>query len=290
MAISDVVGRVYSALLLEGISSATAFASLAQDRSGEIVDSGNGLRVPLGQSSVTIRDYVKGTPITLETLAPTHADIDLNIQKYFAANIEEIDESQTRFSLLMDAAGAGSRSLAAQLATSFRSVIAGVDYAANKTSIDLTPVADTLTDAEIKLLHGAILDVIGALRSEGQTSSPFLVLPREVWKQLVLFYSSRTGTLPATSPEGSVFRDATLSALFGADILVDYNDGQTTALPFNLYAGIPQRTYAWARQVSNTERLRSQEQFSTILRGLLTYGIAVQESDSAYRINLTKAS
>ena len=285
MAIADVIGRVYSALLLQGVSNATPFAGLAQDRSAEIVDGGNGLRVPLGMDAVTIRPYVKGTDIVLSDANPTHADLDLNIQKYFAAGIDDVDEAQTRFSLLADSASTGSRSLAVSLSADFRAVIHGANYAGMRNHV-APAAADVLTDAEIVGLHSALLDVVGELRGEGYTSSPYVILPRAMWKQLSLYYSTRPHTLPASSPESGVFRDAVLSGIYGADVQVDYNDGFGADRPFNIYAGISQRTLTWARQITNTERMRSQTQFATVLRGLVTYGIGVQDIDSAHRIEV----
>ena len=286
MAIADVIQKVYSALLLEGVSNATPFASLAADKSSEIAASGDGLRVPIGKDSITIGDYVKGTPINHSAPDVDHADIELNKQKYFAALIEDIDETQTKFSLFSDSAGRGSRALATQLSADFRAVIQGANYVDARNHV-AAAAADVLTQEEIGVLHGAILDVIGTLRASGYTQNPYLVVPREIWKQLSLYYSLRqAGTLPATSPESGVFRDAQLSGIYGADVQVDYNDGFGADRPFNLYAGIPTRTLAWARQISNTERMRSQEQFATVIRGLMTYGIGVQDVDSAHRIEV----
>jgi len=287
MAITDVVTRVYSAMLLNGVKQVTPFVGLAVDKSSEIVSEGTGLRVPIGMDSINVGDYVKGTPITTVGAVPKHADLNVDKQKYFAALVEDIDETQTNFSLMSDSAAAGARSLASQIASDFRTAIASATYpAAQKSDITLA-TADTIADADIVSLQGAMVDLVGYLRSLGYNQRPFAILPRALWKSLLLYYTGGKGNQDASPLAENSFRDAALSGVYGCDIIVDW--GMTaTADPYNIYAGISQRSYMYAQQVSVTESYRSSDQFATIIRGLLTYGVGVQDARTIYNIKLDK--
>ena len=285
MAVVDLVGRLYSSLVVQGVAQSTAFGFVAQNRSNEIQAGGSGLIIPLGMTSIAVQNYADNTPIVYAPVNPGSTSIDVDKKEYVAVEVESIDERQTFMNLLDDGVGAAVRGVSQGIAANWRNTIKTHAYdAAHTHTVSVTNLDDELTNDEIKDLHMTIYDTVAALRSDGFGQRPFVFLPRFMHRAFVRFHALERVGQPTAASENA-FRDALLSDFFGADIYADWGDGDD-ALPIYAHAGITNRTWVWGSQLTETESLRSQDRFATRWRSLLTYGMGNQDNGTAYRIGL----
>lgn len=211
--------------------------------------------------------------------------MDIDREKYVAVEVESIDERQTFMNLLDDGVEAAVRGVSGEIASDWRGEIKSHAYDADHTkSVSVTDLDNELTDNEMKALHMAIYDTVADLRADGFGQRPFVFLPRFLHRSFVRYHSLERDGQPTAATENA-FRDALLSNFFGADIYADWGDDDD-ALPIYAHAGITNRTWVWGSQLTETEQLRSPDRFASRWRSLLTYGMGIQDTRTAYRIGL----
>ena len=66
-----------------------------QDESARLSASGDGIKVPVDSSAVTIRDYTRGQQLTVEDRQPVSVPVDLDQTKYVAFTLDRLDVRET---------------------------------------------------------------------------------------------------------------------------------------------------------------------------------------------------
>ena len=292
MAIVDLVGKIFSSQYVAGVKQVTPILSLANDRSAEVRQKGNGLVIPLTQGLVSVSDYGSDN-ISYSTLSPNKVEMTLDKKKYVAFEIEDTDEAELAFDAFVEAARQSGIELADQLSADFRTTIAAATP--QKTiSQEITAYEggnDTDTKAQREQLNLHMLDIKEQMNILGYDSTPVVLLHPSTWKRLMT-YITVDKELAVSSVQERAFVDGTLSQLYGMDFVVDWGATIDTKPNDNAdsYAMVRGRTLTYAGQLSNVEQMRSKDRFATLWRALNTYGVQVQETRSLIKFAQTVAS
>lgn len=290
MAISDLIGKVYSSQFIAGIEQVTPVIRFMQDRSSEVRQKGDGLVIPITQGLTSVADYpAVGTDITYSKLAPTKIDFNINKQKYIAFTLEDTDNAQLAFDLFTDAVRQAGEDFAQQLAADFRSTLAAATPA-RKFANEVPKNGDTAASREA--LHLLFLDIAEYVKQQGYSATPVAFIHPSTQKRLLRYVTvDKAQSLPSVAERA--FVDARLSALYGIDIVVDYGatiNSTNANDDANTYVFIRGRTLTYAQQLSRIEQMRAQGRFATNWRGLNTYGMLVQEARSLVKLEQSVAS
>ena len=289
MAISDVIGKVFSSQFQLGVNQVTPIIAISQDRSAEIVASGDGLEIPVGVSASSVADYpAVGTDVTYSDPTVNKVTLSVNKSKYIAMKLEDTDNQEMAFDLLMAASQDAGGKFGSVIAGDFRTAIAAATGArafpaTQKATVAFAANAPTL--AEKKNLHSALLKAIAFYRSKGYAQRPVILLHRSHWEILMEYITVDLGYAVGGISERA-FVDATLSAVYGMDVMADFGAAvnATSSNEAKSHVLVSQRTLAHAMSLRSLERLRSQGRFATLWRSLNRYGVAVQEVASLYEI------
>ena len=289
MAISDLVGKVFSSQFLAGVTQNTPILSFASDRSSEVQEKGDGLIVALTQGLTSVADYpADGSDITYSKLSPTHIELSLDKEKYVAFEVEDIDSAQLAFNLFSEGARQAGVDFAVQLNDDLKSTISGATPAQD---FAIEFASNASTAAERESLNLLMLDLKTKLVTDGYSARPVVLMHPSTWKELMKYVTVDKGmSLPSVSQ--TAFVEGTLSSLYGMDIVVDWNaaiDKTKSNDNATSYALIRGRTLTYAGQVSRIEQMRSDTRFATRWRGLQTYGSLIQESRSLLSLSQTVA-
>lgn len=103
--ISTFVPTIWDARLLAHLDKALVYANLCnRDYEGEIRNYGDTVKIN-SISGIAVRDYKKGTPITVDDVDGTPTELKIDQQKYFAFKVEDIDRVQANVNLVDAAIG-----------------------------------------------------------------------------------------------------------------------------------------------------------------------------------------
>jgi hypothetical protein len=292
------IPEIWSGKLIENFYDATVLAAISNtDYEGEIRNMGDTVNVRT-TPEITIRDYVKGQTLTVET--PDKPKIQLVIDKgeYFACVEDDIDKIQTDVNLMdtwsKDAsermkikidqrvltdllpdigafnkgATAGEQSSSYNLGTTGSPLTVTKDGASATTS-----VIDLIVDL------GTVLD-----EANCPEAGRFLVIPA---KMAGLIKKSELKDASLTGDGTSVVRNGRLGMIDRFTLYVSHNlnvsSGKTS-----LIAG-HKMGFTFASQMTEMETIRSESTFGNIIRGLQVYGYKVVKPEALAQAIVTFA-
>lgn len=292
MAISDLIGKVFSSQFIAGVAVSSPLLAYANNRSAEVRRNGDGLEIPLTQSMVTATTtYPDSDDITYSALSPSKVTLAIDKKEYIALQVEDIDDAQLAFNMFSEGVRQAGQVFGEKLNTDMRSVLTtrlGASNFPTAREFEPTTIPSGGDTAAVRgALHIAILDMKAAFATAGYTQRPVLFIRPPTWKRLIK-YLVEDKNISFAAQANRAFVDAQLSSLYGVDIVVDWGATNTAAgVSIGL---IPNRTIAYAGQVSRVERMRAPARFATRWRALNTYGFAIQEDRSLYGIYETAAA
>ena len=291
MAIADLIGKLFAARYLSGVTQSTPYLLFADDRSAE-VESGDGVVMGVGNLGVQVGDYPASGAITYRTISPGAVTLSVDKEKYVAFSVEDTNNARTRVNLVSEAANEASRVIRKQVESDIRSML--VAATPTETFAVSTAKADATTKAERIRTAQGIIDMVESVKAAGYTQRPVLFLDRMMGKVMTQYITQDDALNVALVDQvRSVFINGALSTLFGADVVVDYGftvdqDAATTAVEAVMV--IPNRTIAYAQQLTVPEIMRSDSRFATNYRALMTYGSAIQDADALWHMTVTPAA
>ena len=288
MAISDLIGKVFSSQFVAGVTQNTPILSLASDRSSEVQEKGDGLVVGLTQGLTTIADYPATKDITYAKLAPTKVELSLDKEKYIAFEVEDTDTAQLAFNLFSEGARQAGESFAKQLNDDLKATVAAATPATGNT-FAIEFAANSPTAAEKKSLNLLMLDMRNKLTTLGYSARPVILMHPSTFKVL-MEYVTVDAAISIPNVSQTAFVEGTLSSLYGMDIIVDWGatiDGSNSNDDAVSYGLIRSRTLTYAGQLSRIEQMRSDGRFASRWRGLQTYGSLIQETRSLLKLTQT---
>jgi hypothetical protein len=283
------IPEIWSGKLIENFYDATVLSAISNtDYEGEIRRMGDTVNIRT-QPNITIREYVKGQNLVVES--PDAPKLQLLIDKgeYFSCIEDDIDRVQTDVKLMdmwskdaseqmkikidqrvltdmlpdIDAknkgATAGAKSAAFNLGTTGAPLTVTKDGASTT-----TPVVDLIVDM------GTVLDEANVPESDR-----FLVIPA---RMAGLIKKSELKDASLTGDSATPLRNGRLGMIDRFTIYVSHNlnvsSGKTS-----LIAG-HKMGFTFASQMTEMETLRAQSTFGNIIRGLQVYGYKVVKPEA----------
>ena len=268
MAVTSFIPELWSARLLYNLEKNHVATNLVnRDYEGEIKQAGDTVHInTLG--AVSVRTYTQGTDLSYDALSTSDQTLEIDQQKYFAFNIDDVDKAQAAGDLMDTAMGRASYSLADVSDAFLLGKIAAGGSSDNYVGSSGSPIA---------LTKDNIYQYIIALRTKLDkqnvpTQGRTLVIPPEAYALLLqdARFTSVNGVAEGVITNGLVGRVA------GFDIYMSNNVVKSSAATpvYSMTAQISDAT-TYAEQIVKTEALRPEASFSDAVRGLHVYGAKV---------------
>jgi hypothetical protein len=283
------IPEIWSNKFIVNFYDATVLSAIANtDYEGEIRQYGDTVNIRT-DPEVTIRTYIKGQSLEVET--PEKPKLQLLIDKgeYFACVEDDIDRIQTDVKLmdkwskdasekmkikidqrvlpdmLVDISAANQGNTAGRITSSFNMGSTGTPLAVSKDGAGgTTPVIDLIVDI------GTVLDEANAPESDR-----FLVIPA---KMAGMIKKSELKDASLTGDGSSVLRNGRIGMIDRFTLYMSHNLKFDSG-KFSIVAG-HKMGFTFASQMTNMETLRSPTTFGDIIRGLQVYGYKVVKPEA----------
>lgn len=274
MSVNNFKPTIWSANVLSVLQKDLVFASPAitnRNYEGEI--SGYGDRVKINQiGDVDVSDYVQGTNIVYQNMADASQFLDIDQQKYFAINIDDIDAAQANVPLMV----AYAQQAAYKIADTVDLSIAGLYASAGVTSgLGTTATALTVTAAASTGSNTGIVEMIGLIgaaltKNNVPKAGRFLILTPDLVSRLW----TRGITLTGITQSQEAANNGYIGNFGGFSIFESNNvtNVGTTATPKQKILAGSNIAITFAQQISKMETIRRENQFGEAVRGLYVYG------------------
>lgn len=269
---------IWSGKLLVKFYEATVLAEIANtEYEGEIASQGDKVIIRT-TPTVTIRDYSKGSTLQTERPEPETKELTIDKGKYWQLIADDVDKFQSDYNYIDD----WTRDASEQLKITIDSQVLGTMYAdahasnsgvtagAKSASYNLGSAATPFTMDQTNVLDyivnlGSVLD-----EQNVPESDRWVVLP--VWACGMIKKSDLKDA--SLSGDGtSIMRNGRIGMI---DRFMIYRSNllDSTAGPTNIIAG-HKSGLTFASQMLNSETLRAESTFGTLVRGLQVYGYSV---------------
>ena len=270
MAISTFIPTIWEARLLAHLDKALVYGNLCnRDYEGDIRNYGDTVKInQIG--NVEVKDYTKGTPITVDEIDGTPTELHIDQQKYFAFHVDDVDAAQANVNLVDGAMARASyalRDVIDQYIASFHKS-AGV-----KIGSSTTPINITTADAA----YGNLVDLKGALDDANVPSEGrWVVVPS--WFYGLMLKDNRF-VAAGTTKTYAVLGNGYIGSAAGFNIYQSNNVPSTSGAKYKILAG-NNTGISFAQQLIKTEALRESSSFSDLVRGLCVYGAQVVQPNA----------
>lgn len=277
------IPEIWSGKLIENFYDATVLSAISNtDYEGEIKRQGDTVNIRT-TPNITIRDYVKGQNLVVET--PDKPKLQLVIDKgeYFACVEDDIDKVQTDVKLMdMWSKDASEQmkikidqrvltDILPDIATLNKGATAGQQSGAFNLGTTATPRAVTKADVlDLIVDMGTVLDEANC--PEG---GRFLVIPARMAN---LIKKSDLKDASITGDSQSVVRNGRLGMIDRFTLYVSHNLNVSSG-KYSIIAGT-KMGLTFASQMTEMETIRSETTFGDIIRGLQVYGYKVVKPEA----------
>ena len=275
MAITNFIPEVWSAAILEALRAKLVFPSLCnRDYEGAIREAGDTVHIT-GYNDVTVREYVRGQPITVDDVTDKEAAV-LKIDKsdYFAFKVNDLDKAQAK----ADLTGKFTNSAAYNMMKNVENYISNLMDAAVETPAKTVAVG-TPADAYLAVVEaGRKLDVQN-VPDEGR----WLVVSPDFYA--LLLQDSRF--IEGTEAGHNTLLNGVVGQVRGFTVVKSNNVPRKSSSPDtqSILAGT-NAAVTFAQQVSKVEAMRMQTDFADMVRGLDLYGAKVIRPECLTKITL----
>ena len=292
------IPEIWSGKLIENFYDATVLSAISNtDYEGEIRRMGDTVNIRT-QPNITIREYVKGQNLVVES--PDSPKLQLLIDKgeYFSCVEDDIDRVQSDIKLMdmwsKDASEQMKVKIDQRVLTDMlpdidaanKGATAGAQSASFNLGTTGTPLSVTKDGASTTT---AVIDLIvdmGTVLDEANVpeSDRFLIIPA---KMAGLIKKSELKDASLTGDSASPLRNGRLGMIDRFTLYVSHNlnvsSGKTS-----LVAG-HKMGFTFASQMTEMETIRAQSTFGNIIRGLQVYGYKVTKPEALAQAVVTFA-
>jgi len=276
------VPEIWSGKLIEKFYAATVLAAIANtDYEGELKNQGDKVKIRT-KPTITIRDYTLDQQLVVDRPSGSTVELTIDYAKYFNLALDDVMELQADMNLLSMWADDAGEQLKIVIDTAVLALLdAGIDSHNKGATAGLKSGNIDLgaSGAPVSLTPSNVLNYIvdlGTCLDEQNIpeTGRWLVIPpwaAGMIKKSDLRNASISGdgtTLLRNGRLGMIDR----FTLYASNLLPTATEGSSTA--FQILAGHP-HGLTFASQISKIETMRSENTFSTLLRGLQVYGAKV---------------
>lgn len=284
---SVVPNAIWSGKLLVKFYEATVLASIANtEYEGEIADQGDKVIIRT-TPSITIRDYSKGGNLQTERPEPETVELTIDKGKYWQFVADDVDKFQSDYNYIDDWTRDASEqlkitvdtdvlgSIYADASASNSGATAGVKSSSYNMGTEAAPVTlDKTNILDYIVDMGSVLD-----EQNVPETGRWLTLP--VWA-CGLLKQSDLKDASLTGDSVSVVRNGQIGMIdrfmvYRSNLLKVVNNGTDNVT--HIMAG-HKSGLTFASQMLNSETLRAESTFGTLVRGLQVYGYKVIKPES----------
>lgn len=284
---SVVPNAIWSGKLLVKFYEATVLASIANtEYEGEIADQGDKVIIRT-TPSITIRDYSKGGNLQTERPEPETVELTIDKGKYWQLVADDVDKFQSDYNYIDDWTRDASEqlkitvdtdvlgSIYADASASNAGATAGVKSSSYNMGTEAAPVTlDKTNILDYIVDMGSVLD-----EQNVPETGRWLTLP--VWA-CGLLKQSDLKDASLTGDSVSVVRNGQIGMIdrfmvYRSNLLKVVNNGTDNVT--HIMAG-HKSGLTFASQMLNSETLRAESTFGTLVRGLQVYGYKVIKPES----------
>ncbi len=270
MAIDNFIPEVWSAGVTQSfIANQLVIPTLNTQFTGT-VSRGNTVHI-INATTPTIVDYAdEGRTITAEALADTEVLLNINQEKAFSVNVDDVDRVQAagEFNAWTEAAG---KALAEDAeAYVIAQMLAGATDANPTTPLVNGVVVDTAAEAK-----AAIRKIRKALTVAKVPSTNRFVVVNPDMADLLLSDLSDV----AAAGSSSELRDGAIMRLYGMDVIESPLVNEDVPAAIGYHADM----VAFVNQIQSLESLRNPTKFADIVRGLNVYGAKVVKTEAVVK-------
>ena len=259
MSIKNFVPTIWSARLLNHLDKRHVYLNLLnRDYEGEIKNIGDTVKInQIGD--VTVKDYVKGTPIAdPEDVTGAQQMLTIDQAKYFNFAIDDVDNAQTNANLL--------------------AINVHADNTIGSDASPIVPAKDTaydyLVDLGVKLTEANV-----------PMAGRWVVIPA-FYHGLLLKDDRFVGN--GTDFNKAILEGGEVGSAAGFTVYVSNNVPNTEGAKYKVIAGT-EEAGAFAEQILKTEAYRPEKAFSDAVKGLHVYGAKVLQSKCIAVLTANKA-
>ena len=267
MSIATFIPTIWEARLLAHLDKALVYGNLVnRDYEGDIRQQGD--TVKINQiADITVRDYKKGTDITIDDVDGTPTTLTISQDKYFAFKVEDVDAAQANVNLVdaaMARASYAMRDVVDQYIASF--------YASAGVTTGLGDDTTPLSITSATKAYESLVDLKGALDDANvPADGRFVVVPSQFYGYML---KDSRFVAAGTQKTDTVLTNGYIGQAAGFQIYQSNNVPNTKGAQYKILAGT-RAAISFAQQITSTEALRMEKAFSDMVRGQLVYGAAV---------------
>lgn len=293
------IPEIWSGKLIENFYDATVLSSISNtDYEGEIRRMGDTVNIRT-TPEITIRSYIKGQTLTVES--PDKPKLQLLIDKgeYFACIEDDIDKIQSDIKLMdtwsKDASERMKIAIDQRVLTDMlpdisslnRGATAGAKTASFNLGTTASPITVTKDGAASTVAVVDLIVDLGTVLDEANApeTGRFIVIPAKMAGQIKkseLKDASLTGD--GTTP----LRNGRLGMIDRFTLYVSHNLKVDTGGKFNIVAG-HKMGFTFASQMTEMETIRAESTFGNVVRGLQVYGYKVVKPEALAQAVVTLA-
>ena len=283
------IPEIWSGKLIENFYDATVLAAISNtDYEGEIKQYGDTVNIR-GTPNITIREYVKGQNLVVET--PDKPKIQLLIDKgeYFSCVEDDIDRVQSDIKLMDEWAKDASEQMKIKIdqrvltdmlpdiGTYNKGLTAGQQSGAFNLGTSASPLTVTKDGAGGTTSVIDLIVDIGSVLDEANCpeGGRFLVIPARMAN---LIKKSELKDASITGDSQTVIRNGRLGQIDRFTLYVSHNLNVASS-KYSIIAGT-KMGLTFASQMTQMETLRSETTFGDIIRGMQVYGYKVVKPEA----------
>jgi len=262
MSLENFIPKIWSGRLLKELDEKHVFVDLCnREYEGDIGDVGDTVQIN-SIGDITVNDYTKNsTSISPEQLSDASTIMEVDQSKYFAFEVDDIDQAQQKPQVMQRAMDKAALSLA----DTADSYIAGLYSGAgiSPTEEDWSGTID---------LQGAVKKIKQNLWENDVPSNA------DIWWVVnpEIYHMGLQDVVSDLSDNVSEFRNGQVGSVYGVDLYVSNNltgDG-TDGTEYETMAGTGD-AIAYVEQINKVEGYRPEDSFSDAVKGLHLYGSKV---------------
>jgi len=257
------IPEIWSAMMLESLKKELVYGQpsvVNRDYEGDIKNQGDTVRIR-SISRPTVATYTKGsTTINPEQLTDAQRSLLIDQAKYFAFEVDDIDQAQSTGGELEEGLMEGVYALRDTADQYIAALYTGAASANQVGTVSVTTAALAYTQLrklKVKLDEANV-------PQQGR----YCVVPP--WYHGLLLEEDKFVRVDASGTDQGL-RNGIVGRALGMDILVSNNAPLVTGDDYAVMAGHP-KAIAFAEQINKVEAYRPEDSFSDAIKGLHVYG------------------
>lgn len=291
MSVNNFKPTIWSANILATLQKTLVFASpMITNRNYEGAISGFGDRVKINQiGDVTVSNYDKDVNISYQSMSDAAQFLDIDKQKYFAINLDDVDAAQVNVDLMSAYASQAAYAISDVVDQTLSGLYGSAGVTANlgTTGTPLTITAADTSGGNVGILELLRRMMVALNKNNVPKAGRFVVLSPDLAGRL----AERNVTLYNVRQTQEAADNGFIGNFYGFNIFESNNvaDVGTAAVPKQKILAGTNIAITMAQQIAKIESVRRENSFADAVRGLYVYGAKVVRPEALACATVTPA-